>query len=105
MTSKFLRKAALVASGAALMGGLAVAPAVAAPTGGQSAAASPYGCYTGRNLTNGWGKCTASGSYLWYVELDCTLGGFGESSTVSGPTKVYAYCSWGDVESVHIVIE
>ncbi|MEU5214152.1 hypothetical protein [Streptomyces sp. NPDC020742] len=105
MTSRVLRKAAVSASGALLLGGLAVAPALAAPSSGVSTVASDHGCSKGRNLTNGWGQCTGRGTYYWHVEVDCTLGGWGSSSTQAGRGKTYAYCNWGDVETVKIITE
>lgn len=106
MTSRVLRKAAVAASGALLLGGLAVAPAVAAPSSDVSTVASAHGCdKKGRNLTNGWGQCTGRGTYYWHVEVDCTLGGWGSSSTQAGRGKTYAYCNWGNVQTVKIILE
>ncbi|PBC84366.1 hypothetical protein SAMN05428945_1028 [Streptomyces sp. 2224.1] len=87
--------------GAALVVGGVSAPAQAAPHDGTSSALA-LNCTTGKNLTNGWGKCTTAGSYKWLVRVYCTLGGSGESSVVTGPTRTNAYCNWGHVEDVFI---
>ncbi|MGA4844880.1 hypothetical protein ACOBQB_00755 [Streptomyces sp. G5(2025)] len=96
---RFRAAAAGLGIGAALALGGVSAPAQAASHDGASLAAS---CTKGKNLTNGWGKCTTPGSYKWRVLVDCTLGGSGQSSIVTGPTRTNAYCSWGNVESVSI---
>ncbi|MEU6484234.1 hypothetical protein [Streptomyces sp. NPDC046887] len=87
--------------GAALILGGVSAPAQAAGLDGAPSALGPS-CTKGKNLTNGWGKCTTAGSYKWRVNVDCTLGGWGSSSIVTGPTRTNAYCNWGNVEQVTI---
>ena len=59
-------------------------------------------CYKGKNLTNGWGECRTRGNYKWRVNVDCTLGGSGSSSIVTGKNRTNAYCNWGNVEQVSI---
>ncbi|AOT62497.1 MULTISPECIES: hypothetical protein [Streptomyces] len=96
---RFRKAAAGLGIGAALaLGG------VSAPAAAHDGAVSALGpsCTTGKNLTNGWGKCTTAGKYKWRVNVDCTLGGSGSSSIVTGPTRTNAYCSWGNVERVSI---
>ncbi|MFE1171919.1 hypothetical protein [Streptomyces sp. NPDC058773] len=39
------------------------------------------------------------------MEVDCTLGGWGSSGTQAGRGKTYAYCNWGNVETVKIITE
>ncbi|GAA2815870.1 hypothetical protein [Kitasatospora aburaviensis] len=87
--------------GAALLLGGVSAPAQAATHDGASSAFGPS-CTKGKNLTNGWGQCTTAGKYKWRVNVDCTLGGWGSSSIVTGPTRTNAYCNWGNVEYVSI---
>jgi len=85
---------------ALVLAGVSV-PAQAAAHDGVSSALGPS-CRTGKNLTNGWGQCTTAGNYKWRVNVDCTLGGWGSSSIVTGPTRTNAYCNWGNVEFVSI---
>ncbi|MFF4871611.1 hypothetical protein ACWDUX_16045 [Streptomyces sp. NPDC003444] len=87
--------------GAALALGGVSAPAQATTHDGAPSALAPS-CTKGKNLTNGWGKCTTPGTYKWRVRVYCTLAGSGTSSVVTGATRVNAYCSWGNVESVSI---
>ncbi|MFC8589202.1 hypothetical protein ACFUGD_32255 [Streptomyces sp. NPDC057217] len=87
--------------GAALALGGVSAPAQATTNDGAPSALAPS-CTKGKNLTNGWGKCTTPGTYKWRVRVYCTLAGSGTSSVVTGATRVNAYCSWGNVESVSI---
>ncbi|MGW4725519.1 hypothetical protein [Streptomyces sp. NPDC004291] len=87
--------------GAALALGGVSAPAQAITHDGAPSALAPS-CTKGKNLTNGWGKCTTPGTYKWRVRVYCTLAGSGTSSVVTGATRVNAYCSWGNVESVSI---
>ncbi|WP_149030532.1 MULTISPECIES: hypothetical protein [Kitasatospora] len=82
------------------LGGVAV-PAQAVARDAVPSALGPS-CKAGKNLTNGWGQCTTSGSYKWRVRVYCTLGGSGTSSVVTGATRTNAYCGWGNVESVSI---
>ncbi|MER7912028.1 hypothetical protein [Streptomyces sp. NPDC096068] len=87
--------------GAALALGGVAAPAQATTHDGAPFAPAAS-CTKGKNLTNGWGKCTTPGTYKWRVLVDCTLAGSGKSSVVTGATRVNAYCGWGNVESVSI---
>jgi hypothetical protein len=84
---------------ALVLGGLS-APAQAVGQDGASSALPQ--CDKGRNLTNGWGQCRTPGNYKWRVNVDCTLGGWGSSSVVTGATRTNAYCNWGNVEYVSI---
>ncbi|WP_121827961.1 hypothetical protein [Streptomyces sp. S1] len=87
--------------GAALALGGVSAPVQATTHDGAPSALAPS-CTKGKNLTNGWGKCTTPGTYKWRVRVYCTLAGSGTSGVVTGATRVNAYCSWGNVESVSI---
>lgn len=90
-----LAAAAAATSLAASLGLFGSGLALATDTGTQSVS-----CVKSKGQT--WGKAACTGSGLWDVTVWCSLGASSTSSTMSGTGTAYAYCPWGNAQSVTV---
>jgi hypothetical protein len=90
-----LAAAAAATSLAASLGLFGSGLANAADAGTQSVSCT-------KSMGQTWGKASCSGTGLWDVTVWCSLGAHSTSSTMSGTGTVYAYCPWGNAQSVSV---